>query len=325
MTPIDAPPPDASRVDVTVSAPTQLSSLVCATFAPRNHPAMPLDLAEETRAFWDDGYGMLCELVVLADAAGLLGSPDIEPLLERLAEPIVFATPPGLETEHEDEIAVMHERLGRLASDAALRRAYVRQLAALWDVFADAWRTRMRDEAAATAAEWRARLDGGDDVLSLLPESHVARRPAYAPMTREAERSGRVLLSPTLAGQGHIVALPHGLAIASSPAADDPVVRRREAATDVAETLKAMAEPTRLTILTQVAAHPSGVGEIARALHIAQPTASVHLRKLRAAGLVEARKQGSATIYSARPGAVRTALTMAANRLVTAMGGDGVG
>lgn len=312
----------ASGVDVSPSAPISLTSLVCATCDPRPDSGVPPALIDRANAFWGDGEGMLSEeLDVLADAVGLLGSADVEPLFARLLEPIVLAEPPGLETEPEEARRIVRARLVRLAGDADLRRRYVDLLRALWETFAPRWEGGLRDEADRVAAEWRRRLDAGADLFDLLPDAHIARREPYTRMAREALAEGRVLLSPTMAGLGHIIALPRRLSIAAQPAHDDPVVRRREAATLVADALKTLAEPTRLTILTQLAAHPSGVSELARTLHISQPTASVHVRKLREAGLLEATKDGAATVYTARPEVARTMLTMARNRLYGVMTG----
>ena len=313
-------------MSVSPSAPISLTSLVCATCDPRPDSGVPPALIDRANAFWGDGEGMLSEeLDVLADAVGLLASPDVEPLFERLLEPVELAGPPGLETEPESARRLVRARLVRLAADPDLRRGYVDVLRALWATFSSRWDGGLRDEAALVAAEWRRRLDAGADLLELLPEAHIARREPFTRMARDALAQGRVLLSPTMSGLGHIIALPGGMSIAARPSHDDPVVRRREAATIVADALKTLAEPTRLTVLTQLAAEPSGVSDLARALHIAQPTASVHVRKLREAGLLEARKVGAATIYAARPEVARSMLTMARNRLYGVMTGLSAG
>jgi DNA-binding transcriptional ArsR family regulator len=60
-----------------------------------------------------------------------------------------------------------------------------------------------------------------------------------------------------------------------------------------------LAEPTRVHILIQVLSAPSGVMEIARALHVSQPTVSGHLKMLREAGLIQTRRFGSRTVMVA--------------------------
>ena len=63
----------------------------------------------------------------------------------------------------------------------------------------------------------------------------------------------------------------------------------------------ALGDPTRRGILARVAARPSSVTEIARALPVSRPAVSQHLHVLLQARLVEVRPQGRHRIYTARP------------------------
>ena len=62
------------------------------------------------------------------------------------------------------------------------------------------------------------------------------------------------------------------------------MARNRAAAERVARDLKLLSDPTRVLILTELDREPGTVGEIARRVGVAQPTASVHVRQLREAG-----------------------------------------
>jgi ArsR family transcriptional regulator len=64
-----------------------------------------------------------------------------------------------------------------------------------------------------------------------------------------------------------------------------------------AEILKTLASPRRLEILHVLAAGPTGVGAIASAIGVSQPNVSQHLAVLRAAGLVEAEREGREVHY----------------------------
>ena len=69
------------------------------------------------------------------------------------------------------------------------------------------------------------------------------------------------------------------------------------------ELLQACADPTRLRILNLLHAGDLCVGDLVQLLGVPQPTASRHLAHLRAAGLVEARKEGLWVFYAlAQPG-----------------------
>lgn len=59
---------------------------------------------------------------------------------------------------------------------------------------------------------------------------------------------------------------------------------------------KALADPTRLRILQRLAARPGTVTELIDHVDLSQPLVSWHLRRLRAAGLVETRRSGREVI-----------------------------
>ena len=71
--------------------------------------------------------------------------------------------------------------------------------------------------------------------------------------------------------------------------------------TTYANALAALADGTRRTIFERVAARPSPVGEIARALPVTRPAVSQHLRVLKEAGLVFDRPAGNRRIYHVDP------------------------
>jgi DNA-binding transcriptional ArsR family regulator len=64
-----------------------------------------------------------------------------------------------------------------------------------------------------------------------------------------------------------------------------------------AEVLRTLAQPTRLELLHALAAGPREVRRLAAALGVSQPNVSQHLAVLRAAGLVEADRQGRDVVY----------------------------
>lgn len=64
-----------------------------------------------------------------------------------------------------------------------------------------------------------------------------------------------------------------------------------------AEVLKTLASARRLEILHLLADGPAEVGRIATAIGATQPNVSQHLSVLRAAGLVDAERDGRAVLY----------------------------
>jgi DNA-binding transcriptional ArsR family regulator len=71
-------------------------------------------------------------------------------------------------------------------------------------------------------------------------------------------------------------------------------------------TLKALGEPRRLEILELLRKGPRSVGEIAERVEVSQQAVSQHLAVLDRAGLVEARKDGTRSIYAVRPSGFAT-------------------
>jgi len=65
--------------------------------------------------------------------------------------------------------------------------------------------------------------------------------------------------------------------------------------------MHALADESRRTMLEILRDHPATAGELAKALPIARPGVSRHLRVLREAGLVEVQPQAQFRIYQLRP------------------------
>ena len=64
-----------------------------------------------------------------------------------------------------------------------------------------------------------------------------------------------------------------------------------------AEVLKVLCSPKRLEILHRLAEEPMEVGRLAAELGLSQPNVSQHLAVMRAAGLVEAIREGRESTY----------------------------
>jgi len=78
-----------------------------------------------------------------------------------------------------------------------------------------------------------------------------------------------------------------------------------EAAKDLADTFKALADPTRVAIVSRLASgEPCCVCDLTDAFDVSQPTVSHHLRILRDAGLVEAERRGTFAYYWLVPEAI---------------------
>ena len=79
----------------------------------------------------------------------------------------------------------------------------------------------------------------------------------------------------------------------------------------VAETMQALATPSRVRILSRLGAGPCSVGELARDIAMGQPAVSQQLRVLRHLGLVVGERDGRQVIYALHDDHVRALLTEA--------------
>jgi len=71
------------------------------------------------------------------------------------------------------------------------------------------------------------------------------------------------------------------------------------------DVFNAVAEPQRRAILDFLAADERPVNDVVKALGLAQPSISKHLRVLHAVGLVQARRDGRQILYRTNAGAIR--------------------
>jgi len=100
-------------------------------------------------------------------------------------------------------------------------------------------------------------------------------------------------------------ALPSADAACCAPLVREPLTAA--AAVDLARTLKAIADPARLRLLSMIAAHEGGeacVCDLIEPLGLSQPTVSHHLRVLVDAGLLTRDKRGVWAYFTLVPGAL---------------------
>jgi ArsR family transcriptional regulator len=100
-----------------------------------------------------------------------------------------------------------------------------------------------------------------------------------------------------------------GLSVASccTPLACTPLSAKE--ATRLAELLKAIADPTRLRLISLIQSHENGeacVCELTAPLGLSQPTISHHLKVLTDAGVIEREKRGVWAYYRTVPTTLRT-------------------
>jgi DNA-binding transcriptional ArsR family regulator len=80
---------------------------------------------------------------------------------------------------------------------------------------------------------------------------------------------------------------------------------------EVAEIFKALADPSRLRILSDLAGNDACVHELCETLQMSQPAVSHHLRQLRAQRLVTTRRTGREIFYVLATNAITDMLELA--------------
>ncbi|WP_298861207.1 ArsR/SmtB family transcription factor [Microbacterium sp.] len=86
-----------------------------------------------------------------------------------------------------------------------------------------------------------------------------------------------------------------------------------ENAASLASSLKALADPARLRILSMITAHADGeacVCDLTEPLGLSQPTVSHHLRVLTEAGFLEREKRGTWAFFRVADGALESLTTL---------------
>jgi DNA-binding transcriptional ArsR family regulator len=250
---------------------------------------------------WGDGLAGCPELVYAADLADCLLDEEPERLFAWLAKTSAGSTAArAMLTEPERDRPAIADRLSRLRNDARARHAYRDILVEVWQTASNAWERHGRAVVAEACAAWKGKLDPGASIEELVPPRHpltYADRLGFDDLFTERNEFALSPLYFCLSG-GHVIDLDDYVHIAV-PASDLLPVRRIRDAAFVSDRLRVLAEPRRVHILIQLLSAPSSVMQLARALHVSQPTVSGHLKILRDAGLIQRKRFGARLVMVA--------------------------
>src|SRR5258707_5167360 len=112
------------------------------------------------------------------------------------------------------------------------------------------------------------------------------------------------------AGRSTLELIPAARSQAVAEACAIPLVRERmgeTAAAEMAQVLKALADPVRLRLVSLIGAHQGGevcVCELTTGFELTQPTISHHLKVLREAGIIDSERRGTWVYYRLVPAAL---------------------
>ena len=258
------------------------------------------------------------ELIVLAERSGTLMDLDLDRFFSRIDKAASATAPtPSLLSETTAERNVVVERLRELREDKALRARYVNVLATIWKELEPDWNRNGRAAVLAETERWRRVLDDGrQDYMGIIGLDRLwPGRPELDDLAASAAAQGRLVLNPSwFGGKVHIVELEGTVHLGRRTRIVD--FDCRKVANEVSTSIKALADPTRLTILLRLARSPESVTGLARELKLSQPTVSAHVQVLREAGLLEERANGRSAELSASEQALKDLFSRTEEQLV---------
>lgn len=291
-------PTVVARPSIPVEADWALSAAHRPT--PTLHPALAAlyadqEVADAVRGLWGPGeqlsYPGYLELSAVAQPAGLLFTTDSDAFVGRL-EAMCAAAP----VEHQflaetaADRAVLLHRLDVLRSDPDRRRHYAGVVGRVWSALAGVWQREGLPAVEAEVARRRVQIEREPDWRRLVARQLSLHEPS-AELLDAVGAGGEVVVVPAWFTRKRLwIDLPGVLLIGVGTA--DTEARNRERAESLGKRLKALSDPTRLTILYSLTMRPMTVGELADHLNLAQPTVSNHVKLLREAGLVSSRPDG---------------------------------
>ena len=263
------------------------------------------------RSFWPDHDRGFTEMVVLAERSGTLLDSDIGGFFAGLERATTSNAPtPSLLSESPAERSVVAERLEALRADAKIRARYLSLLEEVWETVRAEWEETGRPAVLAATRDWQKQLGAGMPYRDLLQRTRLwPGRPDLEQIADADAAEGRMVLTPGwFFGDIHVVEIDGSIYLGRGIQAHGCFDDQRHAAQHVSKTLKAFADPTRLSIMMWLAHRPASVTEISRHFKLSQPTVSAHVQLLREAGVIEDRPAGRSSLLSVREESVREVL-----------------
>lgn len=260
--------------------------------------ALRQPITSRYRDLWGDALAGCPELIVLADMAGCLLDTQVERLLSRLGS-IDYSLIERYELSDQDPIdrAAIRERVKRLAGNDELRNRYSELLNDVWRPASPVWSGSGIANVEAACSQWEQKLASGY-IGDLVPPRHpLATQPELDAAFAIHSEFVLAPLNFCMSG-GHFRDCADFVHI-GVPASNLLPARRLRDAMFVTDRLRALSDRTRVRIVIAVLAAPATVMELTRDLHLSQATVSGHVKLLRAAGLVQARRMGDRQVLIA--------------------------
>jgi biotin operon repressor len=244
-------------------------------------------------SFWDDDMRGFAEVEVLANIADAVALSEFTTFRGRCEEALRTQNLDlDLMSETPEDKARILARLRKLRDSAELRVEYFDLLSEVWSVVAPWWEEEGVRAIGRAISEVESKLSNGSRWYEIMDSECDAFQENIAGIIGRYENGKPVKLVPcAFFGSGLYFEFPEfvifGFGIASA------VEEAKTRVSSMVGPLRALAEPTRLAIVEILKTGPATIKDIAETFSLSQPTISVHVKRLREAGLVIATRNGN--------------------------------
>jgi ArsR family transcriptional regulator len=282
----------------------------------------------ELRAFWVgqdtnkigfDLFQLICDLGYAKDPSVNRFLTDlrehIDQFIERLEQHISIEDcedPPKDQNKESAMYLALHSRLKQLL-EPKLRYRYVDLLEQLWAWLLPMWESEGLPETTRASLAFKENFSSTQDILAALPAHHFVQFEHSAQTIRQAVQKGLVTVIPLFfaSAGGFSFDFSGNHFIGYGIQTEDVHQRLFTQVATSANQVKALADPTRLMLLTLLARYQHfemSVSDFANQLNVTQPTISGHLKLLREAEFVTLEKKGNKALYQVNKEAIQAAL-----------------
>lgn len=274
------------------------------------------ELVKRIRAFWEDPKGKFgFDLFWMAGDLGYARDKDVKRFFKDLPElPAKFRVHIEAirkevegrvdEPDQEHHLAMYDavlERLKRIETPEAFAE-FQDTLLKLWKVIEPFWLSEGQKEVKQAKKAFLKKFSETQSILKALPAHHFIQFENSAKEISASQDKGKLIIVPLYFSSAggfnfefediHYI----GYGIQSEHLHE----QLAQTVDDIAGKMKAVADPTRLMLLTLIAKYepfPLTVGDLALQLAVSQPTVSGHLKILRETELIFLEKKGNKSFY----------------------------
>lgn len=243
--------------------------------------------------FWGDGMRGFAEVEVLANIADAVASSEFTVFRDRCEEALRSRNlEVELMSESLEDAALILARLGKLRDSVELKLNYFELLGEVWSVVASWWEGKGVPAIDRAVSEMRSKLSNGSKWYEIMDTECSVFEGSIPGIVDRYENGKPVkLVACAFFGKGLYIEFPEFILIGFG--IESAVEEAKTRVTSIVGPLRALADPTRLAIFEVLKTGPITIKDIAETFSLSQPTISVHIKRLREVGLLNATRVGN--------------------------------